>query len=159
MDMDNQMGLYPFNPNIKWTGLRLIQIKWVMGRFMDMDKNCHPYPLPYHSIVATLQWNFQCHTYKVNIYSNPDAHQKPNINRESKILNQKSNKKAKDTVQYWFSLLSTMIAKLLPIKKNHPNIQTKTKAKQKQIITKIPLSKPYLTQMPQSKPYNQQNKK
>ena len=117
MDMDNQMGLYLFNPNIKWTGLRFIQIKWVMGRFMDMDKNCHPYPLPYHSIVATLQWNFQCHTYKVNIYSNPDAHQKPNINRESKILNQKSNKKAKDTIQYWFSLLSMMIAKLLPIKK------------------------------------------
>ena len=51
-----------------------------------------------------------------------------------------------------------MIAKL-PQKKNHPNIQTKTKAKQKQIITKIPLSKPYLTQMPQSKPYNQHNKK
>ena len=44
-----------------------------------------------------------------------------------------------------------MIAKLPP-KKNHPNIQTKTKAKQKQIKTKIPLSKPYLTQMPQSKP-------
>ena len=125
---------------------------------MDMNKNCHPYPLPYHSIVATLQWNFQCHTYKVNIYSNPDAHQKPNINRESKILNQKSNKKAKDTIQYWFNLLSTKIAKLPP-KKNHPNIQTKTKAKQKQIITKISLSKPYLTQMPQSKPYNQHNKK
>ena len=51
-----------------------------------------------------------------------------------------------------------MIAKLPP-QKNHPNIQTKTKAKQKQIITKIPLSKPYLTQMPQSKPYNQHNKK
>ena len=47
-----------------------------------------------------------------------------------------------------------MIAKLPP-KKNHQNIQTKTKAKQKQIKTKIPLSKPYLTQMPQSKPYNQ----
>ena len=51
-----------------------------------------------------------------------------------------------------------MIAKLPP-KKNHPNIQTETKAKQKQIITKIPLLKPYLTQMPQSKPYNQHNKK
>ena len=31
------MGLYPFNPNIKWVGLRLIQIKWVMGGFMDID--------------------------------------------------------------------------------------------------------------------------
>jgi len=51
-----------------------------------------------------------------------------------------------------------MIAKLLQ-KKNHPNIQNKTKAKQKQIITKIPSSKPYLTQMPQSKSYNQHNKK
>ena len=46
-----------------------------------------------------------------------------------------------------------------PKKKNHQNIQTKTKAKQKQIKTKIPLSKPYLIQMPQSKPYNQHNKK
>ena len=44
-------------------------------------------------------------------------------------------------------------------KKNHPNIQTKTKANQKQIKTKIPLSKPYLTKIPQSKPYNQHNKK
>ena len=26
----------------KWVGLRLIQIKWVMGGFMDMDKNCYP---------------------------------------------------------------------------------------------------------------------
>ena len=41
-----------------------------------------------------------CHTYKVNIYSNPDVHQKPNTNRETKILNQRSNKKAKDTIQY-----------------------------------------------------------
>ena len=57
-----------------------------------------------------------CHTYKVNIYSNPEAHQKPNTNRETKILNQRSNKKAKDTIQYWFSLLSTMIAKLPPQK-------------------------------------------
>ena len=46
-----------------------------------------------------------------------------------------------------------------PKKKNNPNIQTKTNVKQKQIITKIPLSKPYLTLMPQSKPYNQHNKK
>ena len=46
-----------------------------------------------------------------------------------------------------------MIAKLPQKKKSskYP-IQTKTKAKQKQIKTKIPLSKPYLTQMPQSKP-------
>ena len=36
------MSLYPFNPNIKWVGLILIQIKWIMGGFIDTDKNCHP---------------------------------------------------------------------------------------------------------------------
>ena len=72
-----------------------------------------------------------CHTYKVNIHSNLDAHQKPNTNKETKILNQRSNKKAKDTIQYWFSLLFMMIAKLPQKKKNHPNFQTKTKAKAK----------------------------
>ena len=36
------MGLYPFNLNIKWVGLILIQIKWIMGGFIDTDKNCHP---------------------------------------------------------------------------------------------------------------------
>jgi len=42
-----------------------------------------------------------------------------------------------------------MIAKLAQKKrKNHPNIETKTEVEQKQIITKIPLLKPYLTQMP-----------
>ena len=37
----------------KWVGLRLIQIKWVMGGFMDMDmdKNCHP-QLPLYTSLA-----------------------------------------------------------------------------------------------------------
>ena len=35
------MSLYPFNPNI-WMGwFKTIQIRWVMGGFIDMDKNCH----------------------------------------------------------------------------------------------------------------------
>ena len=31
----------------KWVGLRLIQIRWVMDEFMNMDKNCHPYCWPW----------------------------------------------------------------------------------------------------------------
>ena len=27
----------------KWVGLRLIQFRWIMGGFMDIDKICHPY--------------------------------------------------------------------------------------------------------------------
>ena len=38
------MGLYPFNPNI--------QMGWVIGEFMDMDKNCHL--THYHKNKATL---------------------------------------------------------------------------------------------------------
>ena len=32
-----------------------------------------------------------CNTYKVNTYSNLDAHQKPKTNRETKILNHESS--------------------------------------------------------------------
>ena len=31
----------------KWVGLRLIQIRWVMDEFINMDKNCHPYCWPW----------------------------------------------------------------------------------------------------------------
>ena len=40
------------------------------------------------------------HTTKKQQRIKHDKHQKPNTNRETKILNQKSNKKAKDTIQY-----------------------------------------------------------
>ena len=44
------MGLYPFNPNI--------QMGWVIGGFMDMDKNCHL--THYHKNKAT--WGGQVAT-------------------------------------------------------------------------------------------------
>ena len=74
-------------------------------------------PLPYHSTVATIQWDFQSHTCKVNVYTNMDALQKPNTNRETKDIEPEIYKNAKDTIQYWFNLLSMMIAKLPQKKK------------------------------------------
>ena len=37
-------------------------------------------------IPKILNHKFQCHTYKFNVYANPDAYQKPNTNREAKII-------------------------------------------------------------------------
>ena len=35
----------------KWVRLRLIQIRWVMDEFMNMDKNCHPYCWPWPKVL------------------------------------------------------------------------------------------------------------
>ena len=75
-----------------------------------------------------------------------DELQKPNTNRETKDTEPEILQKSK---RYYPILIQSTLYEDCKItskkKKNHPNIETKTKAKQKQIITKIPLSKTYLS--------------